>query len=245
MRKIPAQLKLFRFIQKPGPGAVLRVDEPVAAWAGSRLADRFTQDKAGLLKGNALSAEEDSDTALKKCASLTPREKEVLRAMGMRRRAKEIARELNISEHTVRGYANDAKQKLGLTSIRDAAVLFLQFERLQQTPQNRGGRFQRVSEHHSDAAVSSRGLSDLRHGAHDRVDDAGAGTNGASGLTARATSPSNRLLGLYGWMARLSVARWFGMTVLLTVGVIMAFGLAAMTVLGVFEVLHLIGGQHR
>ena len=192
-----------------------------------------------------MNAGPDHADALQRCATLSRREKEVLRAMGVRRRAKEIARELNISEHTVRGYANEARQKLGLSSTRDAALLFLQFERLQQTPQNQGDQFQWVSKHHTDAAASSGGFSNaprIDRGPESEVPGRAGGNSAAA-----AVGPKRLgwLIPLYGWLARLSVTRWFGLTLLLTVGVIMAFGLAAMTVLGVFEVLHQIGGQHR
>ncbi len=82
----------------------------------------------------------DKDDLISKCEALSPREKEALRGLGKHRRPKEIARALNISEHTVRGYANEARQKLGAVSTRDAAVLFMDFEGKESPPQIRGCR---------------------------------------------------------------------------------------------------------
>lgn len=192
--------------------------------------------------GLPLHNDEHRAVLLNKCAGLSPREKEVLRGLGQRRRAKEIARDLKISEHTVRGYANDARQKLGLTSLRDAAVLFLEFEAAMTPPQNQGDHFQRVANHLSNEPSLKPGQSNaLPQGPF--PDPVGPQVSKASAFPE--LGRYDRLARLHAWLARLSLARWAGLTVVLTLGVIMAFGLAAVTVLGVFEVLQQIGGLHR
>lgn len=181
---------------------------------------------------------------MEKCASLSPREKEVLQGLAQRRRAKEIARDLNISEHTVRGYANEARQKLGVTSTRDAALAFIEFESLQPPPQKRGDRFQRVSKHLALDVSSERGQSKPPQIVRDQLSDDASLEEGKvpffPGL-----KHYDQLTKLHTWLAGLNLTRWIGVTVLLTLAVIAAFGLAAMTLLGVFEVLHQIGGKPR
>lgn len=167
-----------------------------------------------------------------------------MQGLGHHRRAKEIARDLKISEHTVRGYANEARQKLGVASVRDAALLFLEFESTQAAPQNRGERFQRVAIHRPDEAPSKPGYSKPLLD-EEQVPDVSTGANVDISAAGGRIERPDRLARLHGWLARLSPARWVGLTVLATLGVIMAFGLAAVTVLGVFEVLQQIGGAHR
>lgn len=196
------------------------------------------------MTGFALHTDEQRQASLEKCAALSPREKEVLQGLGQHRRAKEIARDLKISEHTVRGYANEARQKLGVASVRDAALLFLEFESYQTPPQNQGDRFQRVARHRPDEAPSEPGYSKPLSG-EEQVPDVSTVANGDIPATAGRPERPDRLATLHGWLARLSLTRWVGLTVLVTLGVIMAFGLAAVTVLGVFEVLQQIGGAHR
>lgn len=197
-----------------------------------------------LVTGFALHTDQHGRTSLERCAALSPREKEVLQGLGQRRRAKEIARDLKISEHTVRGYANEARQKLGLASVRDAALLFLEFESSQGAPQNQGDRFQRVARHRSDEAPSEPGYSKPLSD-EEQVPDGSTVANADISAAAGGPERPDRLARLHGWLARLSPTRWVGLTVLLTLGVIMAFGLAAVTVLGIFEVLQQIGGAHR
>jgi len=56
-----------------------------------------------------------------KLASLTPRQKEVMRYIARHYRDKEIARLMSISEHTARAHADAVRQKLGGVSRREAA----------------------------------------------------------------------------------------------------------------------------
>lgn len=164
--------------------------------------------------------------------------------MSLRRRAKEIAKDLNISEHTVRGYANDARQKLGVTSVRDAALVFLEFERELATRQNQGDRIQRVSEHRSDSASMASGFSNAPPGGLTQTTGHGAITED-NVTTFVIGAQSGWLKKLHAWLAALTLGRWLGMILLLTLAVILTFGAAAMALWGVFEVLHQIGSQSR
>lgn len=56
-------------------------------------------------------------------AQLSDREKSVLRLLGNNHDAKSIARELDLSVHTINEYLRSARRKLGVTSSREAARL--------------------------------------------------------------------------------------------------------------------------
>ncbi|WP_126424278.1 helix-turn-helix domain-containing protein [Asticcacaulis excentricus] len=62
-----------------------------------------------------------TDQIEEKLASLTQRQKEVMRLIARHYRDKEIARILNISEHTARAHADAVRDKLGGISRREAA----------------------------------------------------------------------------------------------------------------------------
>lgn len=175
----------------------------------------------------------DTDVLLVRCTTLSPREREVLRAMAAHRRAKEIARDLSISEHTVRSYAEEARKKLGVTSSRDAALLFLEFERFELSPRIQGDQFQRLADDQSIGATSGRGFLNTFQ------DETPAIIH-----TDAEPSDTTKLQRLQAWFARLGQLRWLALTILMTLAVIMVFGFAAVSVLGVFEVLQQIGA-HR
>ena len=79
-------------------------------------------------------------------ASLSRRQKEILRLIARHLQAKEIARLLSISEGTVRTHTEEARRRLGVATTRDAALLLASFEREQgedalrndDGPQSRG-----------------------------------------------------------------------------------------------------------
>ncbi|MBC6980169.1 helix-turn-helix transcriptional regulator [Caulobacter sp. 17J80-11] len=56
---------------------------------------------------------------------LTPRERECLRLVAQHLRSKEIARRLNISQHTVDAHLNEARRRLGAATRREAALMLL------------------------------------------------------------------------------------------------------------------------
>ena len=55
--------------------------------------------------------------------TLTHRQKEILRLISRHMQAKEVARQLNISERTVKTHTDAARKRLGVASSRDAARL--------------------------------------------------------------------------------------------------------------------------
>ncbi len=59
---------------------------------------------------------------------LTPRERDCLRLVARHLQSKEIARRLNISEHTVDGYLREACRRLGASNRREAARRFADHE---------------------------------------------------------------------------------------------------------------------
>jgi DNA-binding CsgD family transcriptional regulator len=59
---------------------------------------------------------------------LTSRQREILRLIARHKRGKEIARELNITERTVKAHTVEARKRLNVTSSRDAALLVLEYD---------------------------------------------------------------------------------------------------------------------
>lgn len=60
--------------------------------------------------------------------SLTAKEKETLRLMVRGHDAKSMARELDLSVHTINDRLREARRKLGVTSSREAARLVFEYE---------------------------------------------------------------------------------------------------------------------
>lgn len=221
-----------------------------------------------------MGAEDTKSELAARCAALARREKDVLRALARYRKPKEIARELHLSVHTVRGYANSARKKLEAASTRDAAVIFANYEANLVTPQKRGDENQRVAATPSNDAVSAPGFSKSSEiDPHDApvggpganlIPDVGLGSEIPT-LSAGSGHPqgfemapprgrhhdeiqdvvSGRGLRVHGWLARLGSVRWFVLMVFGVLGVIAAFGLAAVTLFGIFEILQQMGGSPR
>lgn len=61
-------------------------------------------------------------------AQLSDRQAEVLRLHAAHRTAKEIARDLGISEYTVRAHATEARKRLGAGTLREAFILLARFD---------------------------------------------------------------------------------------------------------------------
>lgn len=59
---------------------------------------------------------------------LSERQLEVLRFLAAHQTAKEIARTLGISEHTIRAHATEVRRRLGTSNIREASILLGRFE---------------------------------------------------------------------------------------------------------------------
>ena len=154
--------------------------------------------------------------------------------MAAYRRAKEIARDLSISEHTVRGYADDARKKLGVPSSRDAALLFFEFERAESPPRLQGDQIQRVAEDRIPGPSIAGGFLN-------------ASQDGEAAIIQGNTTHvgTSRLQRLQGWLNRLGPLRWLALTLVVTLAVVTAFGFAVVSILGVFEVLQQIGAPHR
>lgn len=78
--------------------------------------------------------------------ALSRRELEVLRAVGRGLSTPEIAHELGLSENTVNGYANTAKQKVGAPNRRHAAYMLTAHEAANSIPQELRYQNQRIAE---------------------------------------------------------------------------------------------------
>ncbi len=77
--------------------------------------------------------------------ALSRREREVLRAVSRGLSTPEIAHELGLSENTVNGYANAAKQKVGAPNRRHAAYMLSAHEAAQSIPQELRYQNQRIA----------------------------------------------------------------------------------------------------
>jgi DNA-binding CsgD family transcriptional regulator len=80
---------------------------------------------------------------LKGIVSLSERQKEVLRLTAQHLMAKEIARALNITEHTVKAHSEEARRRLNVATSRQAARLLMEYEAtlpipLEGEPSSRG-----------------------------------------------------------------------------------------------------------
>lgn len=215
-------------------------------------------------------ADQSGDDPVSRCATLAPRERDVLRGLARYKQPKEIALELNISVNTVRGYVNDARQKLGVRSQREAARVFDEYERRLPPPQIAGGQSERVAAPDGDAPASERGLeetiffdpdvatreafctdgitmpaveiaaSETEFGGDQDGDQPGPSVDGAV-----AAGPEIRgRFDLHNRLGRMSPGRWMGLSLVLTLAIIAVFGVGAVSLLGVFEVLEQIGGPH-
>lgn len=67
--------------------------------------------------------------------ALSPRQKEILRLLGRRLEHKEVARELGISPWTVRDHISQARDKLNVTTTRQAILLMMDYEDLDIPPE--------------------------------------------------------------------------------------------------------------
>ncbi len=217
-------------------------------------------------------SEPDRDDLIARCRALSPREKRVLSAMGRHLRPKEIALQFNLSFRTVRGYADEARKKLGVASLRRAVIVFAEFEAQEGPPQSQGWQSVGVSDTPGDEATSGGGFSILPNAEplvieaaevekrstreapssavqppDDLVEPMGPPMVAIGGRPLDSNQPvltMSRILGLELWLSRLGFARWLGLTIVMTLLVIFGFGLAAVSLLGVFEVLQQIGGRH-
>ena len=68
------------------------------------------------------------DVITSQIEGLTARQREILRLIARHKRGKEIARELNITERTVKAHTVEARKRLNVASSRDAALLLLDYE---------------------------------------------------------------------------------------------------------------------
>ncbi len=199
-----------------------------------------------------MGADLDKGSLITRCNTLSPRAMDVLRRWS-HQSAKEIAIDLKISENTVRSYANEARQKLGVGSTRKAARIFLEFEASRWPHQNRGDQFRRVEppapfEARSEPGYSDTPDPDLSDGdvgepgsdvddgvnprkafgpaSNDRDPPLGEKVNFAmtnSGDANRGPSLLDRNFSVRIWLGRLGSVQWLCLTVALTIGVIVAF----------------------
>jgi DNA-binding CsgD family transcriptional regulator len=73
-------------------------------------------------------------TGLQGIEALSERQKEILRLVARQYQAKEIARLLRISEHTVKTHTDEARRRLEVPTSRQAARLLLEYEGVAGVP---------------------------------------------------------------------------------------------------------------
>ncbi len=216
----------------------------------------------------------DKNELMAKCEALPPRVKVVLRGFAKYQRPKEIARDLDISVHTVRSYEKLAREKLGVRSTLAAALLFRDFEALTDTPNSWGHHNQRVSPTGVEEAASSSGFAEtyplgVDESAEPTFESDAVLTNSADQSSALPSATVDHMqndqlkpggqnaditqglrqglsgLWLHGLLTRLTRPRWLFAVLVLGLVVIAAFGIGLVGLLGIFEILQQIGGPRR
>ncbi|MAX01217.1 MAG: hypothetical protein CMN72_16580 [Sphingomonas sp.] len=91
---------------------------------------------------------------------LSPRKQDCLRGVADLKSAKEIGRDLDISEHTVRGYIAEAVKEVGARDRTEAARMFREYELRTSPPQLRG-QSSRVADHARFAPPQDREPTDV------------------------------------------------------------------------------------
>ncbi len=128
-------------------------------------------------------------------ASLSMRQKEILRLVGQYMQAKEVARELDIAESTVRTHMTTARRRLDVTTSREAARLLLEYERTEGIINDEGPPRQRMAEP-AELAANSGHEQDLRSERtffHDPMGGSGTGLEDAR--IPRQAAPDSRRAG--------------------------------------------------
>lgn len=75
---------------------------------------------------------------MSRVATLSARQREILRLIARHMQAKEVARALHISEWTVRTHTEEARKRLGVASTREAARVLIEYEVLEALPRDEG-----------------------------------------------------------------------------------------------------------
>ena len=70
-------------------------------------------------------------------SQLSERQLEVVRLLAAHQTAKQIARTLRISEHTIRAHSRELRKRLGASNTREAAILLVRYEGSQTLVNNR------------------------------------------------------------------------------------------------------------
>ncbi len=92
--------------------------------------------------------------------TLTPRQREILRLVAQNYQVKEIARELGISERTVKTHTDAARRKLDVATTRDAARLVVAWDAQMASPDPivpQGHRPSRTMDETAKTSASSKG----------------------------------------------------------------------------------------
>ncbi len=220
-----------------------------------------------------LSGDLDEKDMRARCEALSPRQKAVLRGLAEHKSAKQIAIDLDIRENTVWGYATDARMKMGIGFSREAARIFVEYERELAPRTSLGDRVLWVATGNGLGSEVVDGLSSPPEpdGADEVCGDAVTDPNAVSDATSftepvvhhhpsqgenmiaadggrqvgRGASLGDHRSGIHLWLSRMGPDRWFMSVVTLMLFIIAAFGLGSVGLLGVFEVLHQIGNASR
>ena len=164
-------------------------------------------------------------------AQLSDRQLEVLRLLASHQTAKEIARTIGRSEHTVRAHSAEVRRRLGVSNTREAAILLDRYEKTRPLVNNQQPQSGLIApdpaveagsghDHEPDfliavdetAAPAERDLRvsgiNVVYAGADNASDAGIGTRSQDGVAARG------LVWLYVRLKALTNGKW----VLLTAG---------------------------
>lgn len=91
---------------------------------------------------------------MSRVATLSARQREILRLIARHMQAKEVARALHISEWTVRTHTEEARKRLGVASTREAARVLIEWEGREALPHDEGPSPQGLANPESDVSAS-------------------------------------------------------------------------------------------
>ncbi|WKL55993.1 helix-turn-helix transcriptional regulator [Asticcacaulis sp. ZE23SCel15] len=212
--------------------------------------------------------------SLSKFDVLTPRQKEVLRLTSQHLLAKEIARKLEISEHTVKTHKEKARKLLGAQSSVQAALMLAHHEAHPLIPpegyrasegiarqgfetsslgheqynpnqkrtqfddpkERSGGSDVELNSHRESARYSPNFEHDIQS------EGRGRGNSGGNNADVR-SSRFDQYLALIDRLQKYSLIQWAGLTLAVTLMIVIAAGSVVVVLMGVFQAITNFSGQ--
>jgi DNA-binding CsgD family transcriptional regulator len=167
--------------------------------------------------------------------TLSERQREILRLLSQNMQTKEIARALDISDHTVKTHLETIRKRLGVATSREAGRLYLQYEGSISIPQDGGAPIKPIDDSPLKPLNSDQSLGGL---------GAGDATGRHFGESVPETNhidkakPPESLTFWYRLELKLKAygpMQWLGLIVLMSIGSALIFGGLMMAILSTLE----------